>query len=96
MRAPRRYGPTPDGGYDTATGHLPAEEVARRQLLGEINNRLVATHDAEALRRFWATPLDALGGRSPEQVCTGEWDATGPEAKALRSLVRRRSRTAPR
>lgn len=79
--------------YLSGTRQPPAAVVWRAHTLALITAELAGSYNDHGIRRWFHRPRQALGGRTPAEVLSGDWDADCEEARAVLELARTLSGT---
>ena len=67
---------------------VPSPIAARVAFIAHVSDDLSGSYDTSGMRRWWARPRAALGGRSPRDTLGTDWDPLGPDARAVAELAR--------
>ncbi|MET9328379.1 hypothetical protein [Tsukamurella sp. NPDC003166] len=73
--------------YRNGSRGTPDGVAERLHVLTQIVADLAGSFNDYGIRRWFRRPRTALGGRAPSDILAGEWDADGPDARAVRDLA---------
>jgi hypothetical protein len=59
----------------------------RLHFMAGLLDDLAGAYTVEGVRNWLANPREALGGKSPEEILSGDWDPAGTEAAKVRDLA---------
>lgn len=67
---------------------VPSPIAARVAVIARVSDHISGSYDTTGMRRWWARPRAALGGRTPRGTLGSDWDPHGPDARAVIELAR--------
>jgi hypothetical protein len=73
--------------YASGKRPTPSTVTARLHCVVSVLSDLSGAFNESGMRRWFERPRERLGGKSPTEILTGEWDPNGPEAKSVRDLA---------